>query len=371
MEIQLEEIKEGESRLLVPSLEVYKEPSKAPVFYNPKMAFDRSLSVKVLNEVLDSGAKVLDLLSATGARAIRYAKEGKQFSVWANDVKSTAIAIVKKNAELNAVSIRTSIDEANHFLLEKRAENFDCIDIDPFGSPINFVFNASKAVRAKNGLICATATDPGALSGSFPRACFRKYSYISHKTSMKHEIGLRGLIGSIFREFAKNSLSIEPILSYANIHYYRVFLRVMPGNKRVNRGLKKMGFISWCPKCDRRHVSGLWEERAKNCDCGADLIHIGPLWIGELGDSTVIDTIKDKSMLFSTLKEEIRLPFLHYNLHYLAKVNKVSCPKIADIMAALRKEGYRVSRTHFNSNGIKTNASYDVILKALQKLSKN
>jgi tRNA (guanine26-N2/guanine27-N2)-dimethyltransferase len=52
----------------------------------------------------DSGMKILDGLSATGLRAIRYAKEIPSEwiqSIVANDFSSTAISAIEKNLEYN------------------------------------------------------------------------------------------------------------------------------------------------------------------------------------------------------------------------------------------------------------------------------
>ncbi len=359
-------IQEGNTKLSVPSPEKYLDPAHGPVFYNPKMEFDRSLSVRVINECLDKGMKIADILTGTGARAVRYANEGKNFKIWANDAQPSAIKMCEKNAKLNKVKVKTSVDEANHFLLENKREYFDCIDIDPFGSPIHFVLNAGKAIKPKNSLLCVTATDTGSLSGSFPKACYRKYGFNVEKTSMQHEIGIRGLIGAVFRELAKHDLSIEPQLAYTRLHYYRAFLKVVPGTKRTNRGIKKLSYLSWCPKCDRRELTAINRTPPTKCKCDNEYFTIGPIWNAELGDRKLAAKVNDGSRLLNTLKDEIAIPYIHYNLHYMAKKNKTNCPKLETIMEKLEKKGYRVSRTHYNNNGIVTNADYESIVKALK-----
>lgn len=49
---------------------------------------------------------ILDALSATGLRAVRYAKEIKSeqnIKVYGNDILPAATAMIKKNADLNGV----------------------------------------------------------------------------------------------------------------------------------------------------------------------------------------------------------------------------------------------------------------------------
>lgn len=366
MKLTLKEVAEGKTRLIVPSPDKYRDPAHAGVFYNPKMEFDRSLSVRVLNEFLGEGAKVADILAGTGARAVRYANEGRKFEVWANDIQPSALELVRKNAEINGIGLKISGTEANSFLLENKKEYFDCIDIDPFGSPIHFILNAGKAIRPKGSLLCATATDTGALSGSFPKACYRKYAFNVERNSMAHEVGVRGLIGAILRELTKHDLSIEPLLAYSRLHYYRVYLKVVPGTKRANRAVKQLAFLSWCPKCDRRSLSGIGKPLKQACECGLGRKVIGPIWGGELGDQRLASSVNDGGKILGALSNEVSIDALHFNLHYMGRCNGLSSPRVTKTMERLSDMGHRASRTHYNDNGIKTTAAYDEVLEAIR-----
>ena len=44
--------------------------------------------------------------------------------------------------------------------------HFDCIDLDPYGSPSIFLDSAIRSVK-NGGLLLVTATDAGPLCGSF------------------------------------------------------------------------------------------------------------------------------------------------------------------------------------------------------------
>lgn len=69
------EMREGLARILVPKAErIYDAP---PVFYNPVMALNRDLSVLAV-DILKPPRKVLDALSATGIRGVRYASRPPQ-----------------------------------------------------------------------------------------------------------------------------------------------------------------------------------------------------------------------------------------------------------------------------------------------------
>lgn len=93
----------------------------ASVFYNNVQEFNRDLSVLVIDTYIKHelwkrakrshtmdgrDVKILDALSATGLRAVRYAKEiesEKKILVYGNDILPTATEVIKKNAQLNGV----------------------------------------------------------------------------------------------------------------------------------------------------------------------------------------------------------------------------------------------------------------------------
>ncbi|MEM4221848.1 MAG: methyltransferase domain-containing protein, partial [archaeon] len=236
-EIKLLKIKEGETWLKVPDLNVYKKPEYAPVFYNPEMAFDRSVSVEFLRIVKPN--KVLDLLCGIGARGIRYAKE-VGVNVICNDACEKAVEIAKENAGINGVEVEFSNEEANRFLLKSMGK-FECIDIDPFGSPVYFLNNSFLRIIPKGGYLMCTATDTGTLCGKFAKRTFKRYFVKSEKNSAEHEIGVRTLIGCIVRFGLMYDISVKVQYAYARKHYYRVCVKTM-GSKNLDENMEKIGF---------------------------------------------------------------------------------------------------------------------------------
>lgn len=91
---------EGKAKIL------YK---KGKVFYNPVQEFNRDLSVLVISEFLKNhhrqeGAKIVECLSATGLRSIRYALEVPNVSkIVANDIDPVAVDLIRQNIALNNV----------------------------------------------------------------------------------------------------------------------------------------------------------------------------------------------------------------------------------------------------------------------------
>lgn len=354
--MKIKQINEGNVKLFIPDPKVYKIPEYAPVFYNPVMKKDRDISVQLLKKYFGKKkTKVADILSGSGVRAIRYAVEC-DFEAFANDLNPSAIKLIEKNVELNKAKVKISRKDANLFLVEHKKDKFNCIDIDPFGSPSPFLTNAFVALKPKKSLICATATDLGALSGTYPKACFRRYSIVSEKTSFLHELGLRNLIMSVFREATKQEYSIKPLYCYYNIHYYRIFCEISGSTKNINRNLKNIGYVSYCPKCEKREVFGLFNEIKTRCECKEKRKVLGLTWIGKIGDFDFLKKILNEPF-------EYQIDELYYNLHTLAKVNKKDCLGTQKTIEKLREEGYKAERTHFSGYGIKTSAPFEIVKK--------
>ncbi len=365
MPLKLVKTMEGKTKLWVPDLRKYGIPQHAPVFYNPIMGHDRSLSVELVKKYFGKRkVSLADIMCGIGARAIRYANEcGKNFTVYANDAQPTAIKIAKRNAALNRVKINFCIGEANKFLLKHPKEKFDCIDIDPFGSPSHFLNNAMMAIKPKKSLLCVTATDVGALSGVYPEACFRKYGIISDVTSFQHELGVRNLIFSVFREAAKFEYGIKPLYSYYNLHYYRTFIE-MGGTKRsVNKSFDNIGYISYCDKCERREYYPIFEDAKTICECKNQRKLLGPTWLGKIGDMSFLPMDSDE--IDNQFEYDIDLPY--YDLHAFAMTLGKEPPKTFEVMLHLRERGYKAEKTHFAGYGVKTNAPYEEVKKLIKK----
>ena len=167
-------VKEGLASVRVAKAKVTR---KMPVFYNPAMEFNRDLSLLVLDSMGLKGMKIADPMAATGVRSIRILLELKKSlvkKVWVNDLSKTAIAGFKKNLLLNGLGTSRVVAEngdANVFLLNNAP--FDYVDVDPFGSPVNFL-DSAVASLSRGGILAVTATDTAALSRNFSRSLSEK-----------------------------------------------------------------------------------------------------------------------------------------------------------------------------------------------------
>ena len=125
------------------------------VFYNPVQEFNRDLSVAVINvfieQILKRRATLIECLSASGLRSIRYAKEIPFLdTIIANDLDEKAVARIQDNVNMNGVEakVRVNRGDAISVLHSFRANStfFDIIDLDPYGSAAPFIDSAISAI---------------------------------------------------------------------------------------------------------------------------------------------------------------------------------------------------------------------------------
>ena len=341
-------IEEGKAKVRVP------KPAKVvskemPVFYNPVMKLNRDISVLLLNAIDKKGLRIADILAASGIRSIRFIKElkkGKINEISINDYSKDSIKLINENLKLNKIKkskkIKIANEDANLLLLN--STGFDYIDIDPFGTPNPFLDSAVKRL-ARDGILAVTATDTAALSGTFPEACLRKYWAVPLRNELMHEVGLRILIRKVQLIGAQFDKALMPVFSYSMHHYLRVFFRCEKGKKAVDKILSQHGCFN----------------------------EAGPMWLGKLWDSKLVDNMnkinKEESIkkFIKTIKNESKINAVgFYDIHKLCKRNKLKIPKRELIIKQLKKSGYKVSETHFNPNGLKTDIDEKGLIRILK-----
>ncbi|RDW77721.1 putative-dimethylguanosine tRNA methyltransferase protein [Coleophoma cylindrospora] len=184
---------------------------------------------------------ILDALSATGLRALRYAQEIPfTTSVTANDLLATATKSIALNVKHNKLEDKikpTTSNAVAHMyslvgkenLTDEKGEyyrKYDVIDLDPYGTAAPFLDAAVQSVR-DGGLLCVTCTDAGVwASNSYPEKAYSLYGGTTIKGAHSHEGGLRLILHSIAQAAARYGLAMEPLLSLSIDFYARVFVRI-------------------------------------------------------------------------------------------------------------------------------------------------
>ncbi len=373
------EIMEGSTKFHLPEYRDTKGPSSKDmqVFYNPVMSLNRDFSVLFFSNM--SGIeKALDGLAASGARGIRVVHE-TQFpgEMVLNDYSPAAAKIMKMNMQLNQLQMRIETRNLKTLLTQ---EYYDYIDIDPFGSPVEFSPLAMTAVRNK-GFLAITATDTGALCGSYPKAGLRRYGFRNRKGPCLHETGLRGFLGYLVKQAAKVDRYIEPVLSQSIDHYYRVHIRIRNGARKADKMLSDLGYLRYNGiRNELLRNEEIFKSRERNTDIHKGNDIIGPFYLGPLHDSSLLlsfqQTIQQQTLrntekvrnLVEIYTGENPLPPFYFDTDRISSFLKRSSPRLDSLIRKLEHHGYRSSRTQFSQTGLKTEADVDTIVKIFSSL---
>ncbi|KAK4178187.1 S-adenosyl-L-methionine-dependent methyltransferase [Triangularia setosa] len=283
---------------------------------------------------------ILDALSASGLRALRYAHEIPFLTkVTSNDLLKVATESIQRNAIYNGLAdkINVSHDDALAHMysvvvkeLRKRSgrtgkaiaatDKYDVIDLDPYGSAAPFLDAAVQAIRDDGGLLCVTCTDSGVwASNGYPEKCYALYGGVPVKGWYSHEVGLRIVLHSIETAAAKYGLAIEPLLSLSVDYYMRVFVRVTRSPAMVKfQGGKNMvvyscggGCGAWTTQllmknkpAPNKKGSGIFYKHGFTkaptapplCEhCGSVTHLAGPMYAGRIHDPEFVQKVIDEA----------------------------------------------------------------------------
>jgi tRNA (guanine26-N2/guanine27-N2)-dimethyltransferase len=406
--------KEGGAALVVPTLE---EPKMLPAFFNPRGKFVRDVSIvcyRTYSSQFLQGSdreqqsfSFADALTGTGARGVRVAKEVPSIGrVFLNDINSKALDYAKQSVVLNDLSDKCvlSRSEVSSFLSTRApngGERFDFVDLDPFGTPSDFVDCALRAVK-NEGMLSLTATDSAVLCGVYPRVALRKYLGLSLRTDYCHEMAMRLLFGLVAQTAMRLEVGIAPLFCHHDMHYFRIYLSVKVGNRFSKENEPKLGYILHCFNCgehtilsrdeffslrnDREKKTGRDGEPRKlseylicqQCgngsrEKGGRVALGGPLWIGNIQDRAFAKkcsedpAAKGKTRLL--FAEELDLP-LYYDLATFPLKKGASLPKITKVMESLHSLGFQSSRTRLNPHALRTDASLQTLRELVAELAR-
>ncbi len=385
IDFPIEIVEEGRVKLSVPRIKAFVKlpseyaPSKAPVFYNPVMELNRDLAVLALQtyqRIKDRKISVCEPLAGCGVRGIRFATEVKGVEkVLINDINEKAAQLARQNVQMNQLSKRITVrnEDANLLLARYGAphKRFDVIDIDPFGSPVPYLDSAIRALR-NGGLLALTATDMAPLCGVHPKACIRKYGGKPLRTEYCHELAVRLLVGCLATTAAKYDIGIRVVFSHSTDHYVRIYATTRYGAEKADESIKNLGYVLHCFKCFHRETVKrlLTVERSGKCDeCGSKIDVAGPLWLGKIFDRHFCEFMEKEARhkpfrhgerirkILTLIETEVDAPITYYVLDKMSGRLALPVPPARKMIEFLRAEGFQASLTHFNSKGIRTDAS--------------
>ena len=390
-------IVEGKVKATVPNLKAYGvcpsdyAPSKAPVFFNPVMEFNRDVTVlafQAYQRIISREITICEPLTATGIRGLRFAAEIQGVTrVVSSDINLTSAKLAAYNIALNNLQDRISVKhkDANRLLSEYSApkKRFDVIDIDPFGTPVPHLDAAIQALR-NNGLLSTTATDMAPLCGVHVKACTRKYGGRPLRTEYCQELAVRLLAGAVATAASKHDIGIRVLFTHCSNHYIRLYAQIGYGCRKADDSLKTMGYVLHCFNCLHREAATKpFPDAAAKCpECGTKMEYSGPLWLGKIFDSPFIDLMAKAnshtafrssgkiSRLLGLTMGEAEAPATYYVLDKLSGKSGVPAPSISAFFQALQAAGFKAVATHFNSRGVRTDAPALVMQETLKKITK-
>jgi tRNA (guanine26-N2/guanine27-N2)-dimethyltransferase len=421
--------------------QIFRE--KGEIFYNKVQVINRDLSIlviKVFDEIrrkehetkmeekrkkleknnkdfqLDTSIeniKILEALSATGLRSIRYWKEIPNIDhIVANDLMPDAVEAIKRNLEFNNVNedcIRPNLADATEFMyLHRKPElQYHVVDLDPYGGADIFLDGAVQCVK-DGGLLCVTCTDMPVLAGKQPGTCFAKYNSYPLPVKSCHEQALRILLAAIQNHASKYKKYIQPLISFSIDFYVRVFVRVFSSASKVKKIHSSYSNVVMCSGCEAIHFEQIgkiykdvndhlnlrtshpnYTKLGAQCEeCGGNHKLGGPIWTSPIHDVSFVEAcllhLQNEKHLFSTAKRMVGLLTLvskelpdaplFYELDNICAKLKCQSPSLLLVRSALLNAGYRVSQTHCKPTGIKTDAPINVlfdIFRAFVKQNSN
>ncbi|QDS75356.1 hypothetical protein FKW77_002229 [Venturia effusa] len=271
--------------------------------------------------------RILDALSATGLRALRYAQELPFVtSITANDLSAKAVEMIAVNIKHNRLEDRIETCTGNamahmYSLVGQEGKGgpgakYEVIDIDPYGTAVPFLDAAVQAL-SNGGLLCVTCTDSGVFNSiGYSEKTFSLYGGLPVKGEHCHEAGLRLILHAINTSAAKYGISVEPLLSLSIDYYARVFVRIRRSPAEVKFHSSKTMIVYSCDhgcgawktqflgravvqnskkgQVTYKHGSAQGPTTSPLCEhCGSKMHLAGPMYGGPLHNPSFLDKMLD------------------------------------------------------------------------------
>jgi len=337
--------REGKVELSVPNPEKSWQSADVPIFFNPRAArVNRDVSALILSVLQPKD--VLDGMTATGIRGVRYFVESGIPQVYFNDLNKTALQLARRNAEKYHVNAQFFNDDFNLVCLRNR---FWAVDLDPFGSPAPFIWSAARTVRS-GGYLLVSATDTRPLSGASPKQALAKYGTILRKPEWYPELMARVLYFLVFHAAAVHGKGVEPIIAFTYEHHVRVVARLREKPSLITKNTAQIGFY----EVDGKQYGPIWTGPLQNKDLAREALQ---RWDQDY-------TKVSRKILALASKEPDVLGY--YNVHFWAeRLRLKQIPRFDAIIDSLRERGFVAERVLWSDKGIKTDADEKTFAEVL------
>ena len=191
-------------------------PAGPSLFYRPASRLIRDLGVLALAVLGVPEPRVLDAMSGSGVRALRYVLEGGASFVLANDLMEGDHPLELNLAPLVADG-RCNVSHSDALDLYFRAKldgtRFDMVDVDAFGTGQPHLSEGWFAVNA-GGLLYICATDSLTTKGENPHKAWSGYAATAQSFPACNEQGLRLVVATAFREAAASPALLNTVTAW-------------------------------------------------------------------------------------------------------------------------------------------------------------
>ena len=403
-----------------------------PGFLNPAMAPARTRSVLLLNDALqynwlvreDQSIRVLDALCATGVRIRRWRNEvpssvQQRLRITANDLDQFALDWAKASHAMhpptqpiehepeddrygstseqvfdNGLDFRNK--DARIAMIES---GYQWIDLDPFGSPVQFLDAALQGL-SRTGVLEITATDTAALTGSSASSQARRYGAKGIVDVYAHDDAVRLLLATVATSAARLDKSITPLMALFDGHHVRISCLVKTSRENASKISNSIGWRVREQDIPYRFVQHPTPEQVERAS--------GPMWIGPLWDKEIAGRMTEQKVLelcqpTAQELEQMKLQGLEWSdedVEYSARELKRSvryisdaadlmsrehlllnldslprwagvggAPKLEKLISSLSNDGHSAARLPDLEPLLVTDAAFDTVLEHVRKTS--
>ncbi|GLH09042.1 hypothetical protein R5R35_012544 [Gryllus longicercus] len=396
-------------------------PKKSEVFYNKAFALNRAIISTALAAYMDLGVSVfdpvrcLDGIGSTGIGGLLWKKYFPTgINVTINDTHPKAYEYIKENATQNNLEV-TVLNKDTCVLLHEQTFNFISLDCHTEAA---FYFDSIFRNLPKFGFLAITTKDDASLHGMSPKA-LRNYGGFISRTAYSKELAIRLFLAALARAAALHNKDIEVLCSVSWKSSFTVLVMVKRGAKKSLSNIRR---LIHCNMCEDRAFYPISNHPIENpssllgCGCPARMpgkvaIELGPVWCAEIfnvdflslmlskckkfpwqhtveallqqllnearcSSSSCIDTLTDekveppnKKLRLSSDEDTIeQAPTFYFNLHRHSPKGP-QLLRVEKAVQCLQKKGFRASRTHFDPEAVRTNASLKDLVEILRENS--
>lgn len=343
-----------------------------------------------------SGPRVLDAMSGTGVRALRYAAEANASFVHANDRMHGEHPLPSNLSPLVESGVaRVSGGDAVDLYLSAKLEGsrFDLIDADAFGTGQPHASEAWWAVRS-GGLLYLCATDSLTTKGANPHQALAGYAAVAQPLPACNEAGLRMLAGASFREAAARHLHARPAFCFFHkpSSTFRVMMRLVRAKRPPATFYSNLAYVARCPTCGeiwRVEGQRLGEGgSSRPCDhVSTPPVISGPMWVGPMHEEELITQMRrgaaargwgDTEEVLAIMQQEAiteaRGALLFYHLGEVQRalsIENLPFPRMHKLLSLLQEAGYGASRSHSEPKALKTSATLADVVRVVAAYCKS